>query len=125
MEAGDMNPSAGAPIEAGIKLISAVFGESGFDPNAVRLEKDNPGGGIDRGILQINSMHMGKNWDAFCLYMGVKPSQDLIWNPRLNIFYAAYINEALARKHCKTYRFNYSKRLDQRKFYRLLKEAIK
>jgi hypothetical protein len=125
MEAADFNPSAGSPIRAGIKLISSVFGESGFDPDAVRIEKDNPGGGIDRGILQINSIHMGAPWDNFCINMGVKPNPNLIWNPRMNIFFAALINESLARCHCKTYRYNHPKRKDQKRLYVLLQEAIK
>ena len=115
LEAAELNPSAGNANEAGIKLISSSFGESGFDPNAVRVEKDNPGGGVDRGLLQINSIHLGKNWDNFCINMGVKPSANLIWNPRMNIFYAATINESLAKSHCKTYRFNHPKRQDQKR----------
>jgi hypothetical protein len=128
LDAGELNPSGGPPLEAGIKLLSAAYGESGFYAAARYVNKN---GSTDAGIMQVNSVHWwGKSqvhptWGEFCDKLGYTYDLAKLWKPRINIQFAAIINEMLAQQHQRTYRFNYWKRPDQQKLYKLLQQAIK
>lgn len=60
--------------------------ESGFNPRAVNTKNKN--GSIDRGIMQVNSIHLNENLTA----------EDL-FNPRVNIMMGAKVYKMCLDKH--------------------------
>ena len=128
LEAASLNPSGGGLELAGIRLLSAAYGESAFYSGARFVNRN---GSTDIGIMQVNSVHwFGKGqvpptFRDFCDDQGLEYDTRLLYRTGINIKFAAVVNQMLYRQHCRTYRFNYWKRPDQRKYYKLLLEAIK
>ena len=123
-----LNPSGGKEIEAGIKLLSAAYGESGFYWKARHVNRN---GTTDAGILQVNSVHWFGNgqihptWSEFCNTMGLDYGLNQLWTPRINIEFAATINEIIQKTGKHGYKYASWKRPDQIRLYRLLQGVIK
>lgn len=118
IHAARYNPRWGPRNLVAVKLLVVGFGESCLDPTAMRL---NTNGSLDMGLMQVNSCNWfgpekSSVWFKFCTREGYNPyNMRLFWNPRVNMAFAATLNEIFVRYGQKSYKYYGSER--QRKLY--------
>lgn len=121
MHAAPLNPAWGTVQAATRRWCVAVYTQTRF---GWWEENDhlNRNGTIDRGIAQINSIHFepGGDWWTFCKQEGYNPCEELVWNPAVNLQFAAWYNQRAIEKDQDTYHFNRTK-IQQELYAELLK----
>ena len=121
-----LNPMAGDEVVAGCKLISAAYGESGFRAGRKNYNKNKT---WDWGLMQVNSVHWTHpveepTWKQFCDLMGYGYGLEQLWNPQVNIEFAAVVNERLMHDRHRAYKYNNPKRPDQRWLWSRLQHEV-
>ena len=124
-DASTLNPSWGNRKLCTLRHLSSQYGESRFDDTAIHINRD---GHLDVGREQINECNWfsgwgANNWTFFCVEQGLDPKNiSILFNGRVNTFYANYLNEGFIKYHQRTY--DYQKGKDQRFFYSSILKTI-
>lgn len=92
-----------------IRHLVSSYGESYFKPDAINYK--NKYGTLDVGIEQINSCHWCyaakvTDWMEFCNEYGYDPTRlAQLMDPKINLKFAAWINEITMKRHLASYHF--------------------
>ena len=98
---------------ATMKMLSALYGESGFYKDAINKTL-NKNGSIDQGIAQRNSMH-DESYRVFCINNRLDHN-----SVKAEIYFASWLNQ----KYKWDYRFLMPRRKDQAFLYKKLRRDI-